>query len=116
MRELSWFGVLPGLILFLFLAVVVIVFLVVQAARASVNCARSGEARREGREQAKRMGEALKALRVRRGMTPEFVAGAVGVSPRAVLRWEKGVLALNTANLLPLADLYGVTVEELRSA
>ena len=94
----------------------VIVCLTVQEARMLVRYTRSGDMRRrvERKARAKAMGARMKACRVRRGMTPAYVAGAVGVSPGAVRRWERGALELNTANLLPLADLYGVTVEELR--
>lgn len=52
--------------------------------------------RREKWARARNMGNALKAPRVRCGMTPEFVAGTVGVNRRAVLRWEKGGSILTT--------------------
>lgn len=115
----NWFGkamIVIGMMLPVLVAAAIVVFLIVQGIRLLVRDVRSGDARRrrEKRRDAKSMGETLKAHRVRCGMTPEFVAGAVGVSRGAVSRWERGACVLSTANLLPLADLYGVTVEELR--
>lgn len=115
----SWFDmtlIAIGMMLPILTAAAGAVFLIVQAIKVPVKYVRSGDARRrrEKRTRARDMGNILKAHRVRCGMTPEFVAGAVGVSRRAVLRWEKGATVLSTANLLPLADLYGVAVEELR--
>lgn len=115
----NWFGkamIVIGMMLPVLVAAAIVVFLIVQGIRLLVRDVRSGDARRrrEKRRDAKSMGETLKTHRVRCGMTPEFVAGAVGVSRGAVSRWERGACVLSTANLLPLADLYGVTVEELR--
>ena len=95
-----------------------VIFLCVRAGKAIAKYVRSGEfrRRRQERAKAKNMGEILKDHRVRCGMTPESVAGAVGVSRKAVLRWEKGGSVLSYANLLPLAQLFGVSVEELRGA
>ena len=112
----SVFLVFGMMLPFLALAAAV-VCLITQAYKALVRYTRSGEMRRrvERKARAKAMGARLKACRVRRGMTPAYVAGAVGVSPGAVRRWERGAVELGAANLLPLADLYGVTVEELQS-
>lgn len=59
------------------------------------------------------LGEALRACRVERGMTQEFVAEALGVSRQAVSKWETGAAEPSTSNLLALARLYGVSAEEL---
>ena len=114
--NVDWLDIALGMMLPVLVAAAVVAFLIVQGIRLPVRYVRSGDARRrrEKRRDARRAGETLKAHRVRCGMTPEFVAGAVGVSRRAVSRWERGACVLSTANLLPLADLYGVTVEELR--
>ena len=59
------------------------------------------------------LGEALRACRMERGMTQEFVAEALGVSRQAVSKWETGAAEPSTSNLLALARLYGVSAEEL---
>ena len=46
-------------------------------------------------------------------MTQEFVAEAVGVSRQAVSKWESGLSCPSTSNLLTLAKLYGVSMEQL---
>lgn len=56
---------------------------------------------------------ALKQQRIRCGMTQEAVAEALSVSRQAVSKWENGTSEPSTANLLALAKLYGVSVEEL---
>ena len=114
--NLSWFDIIIGMILPTSLVVVVFIFLIVQATKFLAKHFRSEDIRRyrEKRTRARIMGEVLKTHRICCGMTPEFVAEALGVNRKAVLRWEKGVCVLSTANLLPLADLYGVAVEELQ--
>lgn len=64
-------------------------------------------------EQAKNLGEALKGHRTSRGYTQEYVAEAVGVSRQAVSKWENGAADPSTANLMALAKLYGLSVDEL---
>ncbi|MBM6667116.1 helix-turn-helix transcriptional regulator [Lacrimispora saccharolytica] len=46
-------------------------------------------------------------------MTQEFVAEKVGVSRQAVSKWEKGLSEPSTSNLIALAKVFGVSVEEL---
>jgi len=59
------------------------------------------------------LAEILKARRTSRGMTQEQVAEAVGVSRQAVSKWENGTAEPSTSNLLALARLYGVDLNEL---
>lgn len=46
-------------------------------------------------------------------MTQEFVAEAVGVSRQAVSKWENGTSEPSTSNLIALANLYGISVDEV---
>lgn len=59
------------------------------------------------------LGEVLKEHRTRCHMTQEKVAESLGVSRQAVGKWESGASEPSTANLIALAKLYGVTVDEL---
>ena len=45
-------------------------------------------------------------------MTQEFVAETLGVSRQAVSKWESGISDPSTTNLMALAKLFGVTVED----
>ena len=74
---------------------------------------RSASNEKEKDEDAKTLGEKLKQHRVALRMTQEFVAESLGVSRQAVSKWESGVSSPSTANLLALAELYGVKAEEL---
>ena len=56
------------------------------------------------------------SLRQRReacGTTQELVVQRLGVSRQAVSKWENGVSDPSTANLVALAELYGVDPTEL---
>lgn len=59
------------------------------------------------------LGENLKALRTKNNMTQEMLAERLGVSRQAVSKWENGESEPSTANLLALAKLYGISVDEL---
>lgn len=46
-------------------------------------------------------------------MTQEFVAESLGVSRQAVSKWESGLSDPSTSNLIALAKLFKISVEEL---
>ncbi len=59
------------------------------------------------------LGERIKALRRRAGLSQEQVAEQVGVSRQAVAKWEAGQSAPSTENLRKLAQVLQVGLEEL---
>lgn len=73
----------------------------------------SNEVREEKKIMKKSLGEELKENRLRCKMTQEFVSETLGVSRQAVSKWENGTSDPSTSNLLALAKLYGISVEEL---
>lgn len=73
----------------------------------------SKEVREEKEQIKKSLSEVLKGNRIRCKMTQEFVSEAIGVSRQAVSKWENGVSDPSTSNLIALAQLYGVSAEEL---
>lgn len=73
----------------------------------------SKEVRKEKREVRKSLAELLRENRVRCKMTQEFVSETLGVSRQAVSKWENGTTDPSTSNLIALAELYGVSAEEL---
>lgn len=58
-------------------------------------------------------GEFLCALRKEKGMTQAELANALNVTNKAVSKWETGEAMPETALLLPIAQIFGVTVDEL---
>ena len=74
---------------------------------------KSADMRKEKIETKKTLGEELKTCRTNCKMTQEFVAESIGVSRQAVSKWESGNSDPSTSNLLALAKLFGVSVEEL---
>ena len=89
------------------------IYVVVLIVRALRKYLRSNQEGKSPPEQIKSLGEALKARRTQRGFTQEFVAEALGVSRQAVSKWENGSSEPSTANLMALAKLYGLSVDEL---
>lgn len=73
----------------------------------------SKEVREEKKVVRKSLAEALKENRVRCKMTQEFVAETLGVSRQAVSKWENGTSDPSTSNLIAIANLYGISAEEL---
>lgn len=58
-------------------------------------------------------GEFLYTLRKEKGMTQAELAAAVGVTNKAVSKWETGEAMPEAALLLPLSEILGVSVDEL---
>ncbi len=57
--------------------------------------------------------ERLAALRRQHGLTQEQLAQKLGVSRQAVSKWERTESSPDTDNLIALARLYGVTLDQL---
>ena len=55
----------------------------------------------------------LTALRRERGYSQEGLAAALGVSRQAVSKWERGESSPDTDNLIALAQLYQISLDEL---
>ncbi len=61
----------------------------------------------------KKFGVFLASLRKEKGLTQKQMAEQLFISDKAISKWETGVSIPDTALLIPLADLLGVTVTEL---
>lgn len=102
--------VMAFLNIIIFLAMIYLVYLLIKALRKYL---KSEPIREKKAESAKSLGEVLKNHRTECKMTQEFVAESLGVSRQAVSKWESGKSAPSTTNLLALADLFGLTAEDL---
>lgn len=59
------------------------------------------------------LGKRIGGMRRKRGMTQEYLAGALGVSPQAVSKWENDQNAPDVGMLVKLADVLEVTTDYL---
>ncbi len=59
------------------------------------------------------IGNQIKALRIRRGITQEAMAQHLGVTAQAVSKWERGAATPDIALLPELSAYFGVTIDEL---
>ena len=59
------------------------------------------------------MGRRIAALRRKKKMTQEQLAGKLGVTPQAVSKWESDASDLSTTHLIVLSKLFGASTEEL---
>ena len=89
------------------------IYLTVLVIKALRKYLKSEPVRKEKQEAARNLGEVLKQHRVDCKMTQEFVAESLGVSRQAVSKWERAESAPDMGNLIALADLYEVTLDEL---
>ena len=108
------FTVFNLIALLIYLAIIgVIGYLVYLLIRALRKYLGSKEIRAEKDTVKKALGEVLREHRIRCRMTQEFVAERLGVSRQAVSKWENGSSDPSMSNLMALAKLYGVSVEEI---
>ena len=59
------------------------------------------------------IGENIKRLRLEKGITQEQLAEILNVSNAAVSKWERGGSFPDITLLFPLADYFGISVDEL---
>ncbi len=89
------------------------IYLLVLVVKALKKYIHAKEVREEKRIVRKSLAEALRENRLRCKMTQEFVSEALGVSRQAVSKWETGSADPSTSNLIALANLYGISAEDL---
>lgn len=61
----------------------------------------------------KPLNEVIKENRIKNKMTQEFIAEKLGVSRQAVSKWENGNSEPTMSNLILLANLFDLTLEEM---
>ncbi len=103
-----------GFVLLIGLAVLItFIVLGIFLIKALIRYLKSGEIRKEKSLMKKSLGEVLKQHREECKMTQEFVAETIGVSRQAVSKWENGTSDPSTSNLIALAKLFQISVQEL---
>ena len=55
----------------------------------------------------------LRQMRNKNGLSQEELAAKMGVSRQAVSKWERAEASPDTENLILLAKLYGISIDEL---
>ena len=59
------------------------------------------------------IGNQIKNLRLRHGITQEAMAQHLGITPQAISKWERGVATPDIALLPDISAYFGVTIDEL---
>lgn len=59
------------------------------------------------------IGNQIKQLRLRRGITQEAMAQHLGITPQAVSKWERGAATPDIGMLPTISAYFGVTIDEL---
>lgn len=62
------------------------------------------------------MGEIISTLRKEKGWTQKNIADELGITDKAVSKWERNLALPDIATIPKLAELLGVSVEELMQA
>ena len=90
--------------------IIYVVYLLIIALRKYI---KSEPVRKEKEEYAKTLGGVIKKHRMKCQMTQEIVVETLGVSRQAVSKWENGSSDPSTTNLIALANLFDITLEEM---
>lgn len=59
------------------------------------------------------IGNQIKQLRLRRGITQEAMANHFGITPQAISKWERGVATPDIGMLPDISAYFGVSIDEL---
>ena len=62
------------------------------------------------------MGDIISTLRKEKGMTQKDLADRLNITDKAVSKWERNLAFPDTATIPRLADILGMSVEELMNA
>ena len=61
----------------------------------------------------KSMGDIISTLRKEKGMTQKDLADMLNITDKAVSKWERNIAFPDTATIPKIAEIFGVSVEEL---
>lgn len=61
-------------------------------------------------------GEIISTLRREKGMTQKELADMLNITDKAVSKWERDIACLDTQTIPKLAEILGISVEELMNA
>jgi len=61
------------------------------------------------------IGEKIRQIRKERGISQALIAKTLGITQGAISQWENGITAPSSTQIIPLANVLGVNVEELLS-
>lgn len=64
----------------------------------------------------KSMGEIISTIRKEKGMTQKELADMLNITDKAVSKWERDIACPDTQTIPKLAEILGVSVEELMNA
>ncbi len=64
----------------------------------------------------KSMGEIISTLRKEKGMTQKDLADMLNITDKAVSKWERDIACPDTQTIPRLAEILGVSIEELMNA
>ena len=64
----------------------------------------------------KSLGEIISTLRREKGMTQKELANMLNITDKAVSKWERDIACPDTQTIPKLADILGVSIEELMNA
>ena len=64
----------------------------------------------------KSMGEIISTLRKEKGMTQKELADMLSITDKAVSKWERDIACPDTQTIPKVAEILGVSVEELMNA
>ncbi len=59
------------------------------------------------------LGEKIRGLRKKQGLSQEDVSRKINVSRQAISKWEQDLVLPDTVNLMKLCDCFGITLAEL---
>lgn len=59
------------------------------------------------------LGHNIRVFRQRANMSQSSLAGILRVTPQAVSKWERGIALPDIELLIPLADIFSVSLDEL---
>ena len=90
-----------------------LIYLFILLVRALKTFIKSKEVKKEQNPIRKTLGNNIKEQCLAKNMTQEFVAERIGVSRKAVSKWESGTSDPSTTNLFALAELFEINAEEL---
>ena len=64
----------------------------------------------------KSMGDIISTLRKEKGMTQKDLADMLNITDKAVSKWERNIAFPDTATIPKVAEILGISVEELMNA
>lgn len=102
-----------AIVLFRVIISILVIIALIMLILALLKYLKTNEIRNEYRKEAQSLGYIIYKHRIEAGMSQEILSQRLGITRQAISKWENGTSDPSATNLMALADIFKIKVEDM---